>query len=1085
MSLIGKENDANIDIDLYSRQLGSIGTESMIKFSKMKILLLGLRGLGVEILKNLILEGPNRVDIYDPNFISLSDLNSNFFISEKEVGKIRDEIIIEKIKDLNPNVESKILVQDIKLEEKNYENELKFILDSIQKYNLIIISEFVSKDTIIKINEECKKNNKALIYACAFGLCGFLFNYFGAEHIISNPYERDDNLYPIKNIKKGEKTIIYLEKSLEGFPNIEEEGYIKIRDINGMKEINTNEIYKAKVRKFSEFEIDINSSNFGDYTYGGFLQVISLPKKMQFRTFEEDLKNPMENKEREFIYIPYIGRNDIVHSLIFSLYNNENNIYKKFNKKQSYILNNELIFNGKNEDDKKKLVETAKDYYNLGKQNDENWIQISEQTFELLEFDESLFINLSLYLKNELPPIVSFLGGVVAQEAIKLTGKFTPFNQWFEFEFNYLNKEYTKKNVEETIIEENSRYKEQIEIFGKDVQNKLNSLNIFVIGAGAIGCEYLKNFAMMGISSKEGVLTLTDFDKIELSNLNRQFLFRENNIGQFKSEVAKYYSKEMNHSLNIKTYTNMVGPETENIFTDSFWDNQDIIFNAVDNFDARFYINDKVTFHQKYHVDAGTLGVDSSSCFIIKNLSSTYKEQNKNKKDDKGIMETGICTVHSFPTSIKHCIQWARNEYEYLFKDFINELNLILQGNVLKFYTNLLTKIDPFYKDLKLKEINNYFEILISKSYTKAIEYSYYYFKNKFIFEIENNLKKHPIGSKDEKGNDFYSGSLHPPKIFDLNNSEELDKLIICYVKSYANLIFDGFGLVKTEEEKKLTDKDIKEICLKIKIENYKGMDKNSFNSKIKYNKEFCQKFIDDLRNKLKIKLNLNSIEEIKLNEILFTKDNLKNSQFDFIYSCTNLRAHNFQIPKSDYINIKAISSNIIPSIITSNAVITGLVSMQIYLLAKLLVEKEKYNNNLIETEEILNLFRNYYICLGLNGYTFSNLPKKKLHSEKKDIPSGWSEWDSIIIKGPLKMKEFIKELENKYNIKIISVHSGKAMIYEDNDSEEMKNLTVENLYEKTVKESIRSFRKYLVLTLSSTDLEGNDVDLPRIKYCL
>ena len=75
MSLIGKENDANIDIDLYSRQLGSIGTESMIKFSKMKILLLGLRGLGVEILKNLILEGPNRVDIYDPNFISLSDLN--------------------------------------------------------------------------------------------------------------------------------------------------------------------------------------------------------------------------------------------------------------------------------------------------------------------------------------------------------------------------------------------------------------------------------------------------------------------------------------------------------------------------------------------------------------------------------------------------------------------------------------------------------------------------------------------------------------------------------------------------------------------------------------------------------------------------------------------------------------------------------------------------------------------------------------------------------------------------------------------------------------------------------------------------
>ena len=61
----GKLN--NIDIQLYSRQLGIIDIDTMKKFSTMNFLIIGLRGLGIEILKNLLLEGPSRVDIYDPN----------------------------------------------------------------------------------------------------------------------------------------------------------------------------------------------------------------------------------------------------------------------------------------------------------------------------------------------------------------------------------------------------------------------------------------------------------------------------------------------------------------------------------------------------------------------------------------------------------------------------------------------------------------------------------------------------------------------------------------------------------------------------------------------------------------------------------------------------------------------------------------------------------------------------------------------------------------------------------------------------------------------------------------------------------
>jgi molybdopterin/thiamine biosynthesis adenylyltransferase len=56
----------------------------------------------------------------------------------------------------------------------------------------------------------------------------------------------------------------------------------------------------------------------------------------------------------------------------------------------------------------------------------------------------------------------------------------------------------------------------------------------FIVGAGAIGCELLKNFAMMGAACDKngaGQLTITDPDTIEVSNLNRQFLFRRPDVG--------------------------------------------------------------------------------------------------------------------------------------------------------------------------------------------------------------------------------------------------------------------------------------------------------------------------------------------------------------------------------------------------------------------------------------------------------------------------------------------------------------------------------------------------------------------------
>jgi len=103
---------------------------------------------------------------------------------------------------------------------------------------------------------------------------------------------------------------------------------------------------------------------------------------------------------------------------------------------------------------------------------------------------------------------------------------------------------------EDRIVSSPSRYHELIELFGNDFVEKLQKVRTFLVGAGALGCEFLKFFALFGIGA-QGQVWCTDNDSIEVSNLNRQFLFRNADVTHFKSEVACREAKKMNPSLNL------------------------------------------------------------------------------------------------------------------------------------------------------------------------------------------------------------------------------------------------------------------------------------------------------------------------------------------------------------------------------------------------------------------------------------------------------------------------------------------------------------------------------------------------------
>ena len=122
-----------------------------------------------------------------------------------------------------------------------------------------------------------------------------------------------------------------------------------------------------------------------------------------------------------------------------------------------------------------------------------------------------------------------------------------------------------------------------------------------MVGAGAIGCEYLKLLALMGVATKNNcTVTVTDNDCIENSNLNRQFLFKKEHIGKSKSLIACEEIKKINPEFNCENLQIEVREENEDIFNEDFYKKQDFVLIAVDNLKARNFINNQCTIKDSF-----------------------------------------------------------------------------------------------------------------------------------------------------------------------------------------------------------------------------------------------------------------------------------------------------------------------------------------------------------------------------------------------------------------------------------------------------------------------------------------------------
>lgn len=880
--------------------------------------------------------------------------------------KQRAEASLEQLQQLNPYV--RISTLQTNLATLN-DSELQQLLS---KYQCVVLTEISRLNRAIQINDICRQNDIKFLMSDVHGLFGWSFTDFASFEIMdSDGEEYKEQLIGSISAENEHLIIETIDRRMH---DLETNDLVEFNQIKGLVELNQN---KSRITSLNPFKFSIetpaNLSDLSAYQVSGYFKKVKIQKKVQFEPLSQQLAKPnlvlSELSEQKF-QNPYL-----VHVALHAL---------------SLFL----------EEEKSSLNE-FKTILNELKVKFEK-----ENQIELSNLDQ--LAQVVFFTRNSVfPPLCAFFGGLVGQEVLKsITNKFTPIQQFLNLDYVELFElaSESSEKIQQIYrnLTQNDRFDNLRHCFGgEQTVQKLAESKLFMVGCGAIGCEMLKNYALLGVgSSPSGYISITDHDLIEKSNLNRQFLFRQHDIQKSKSVAATAAVLKMNPALNIKTYEKKVSVQTEaELFSDRFFQSHDVCVNALDNLEARRYMDSRCVSNQKPLLESGTLGPKGHVQVIVPHVTESYSSQR-----DPVEADVPYCTLKSFPANIDHCIQWARDKFESnftlkptMFEKFLKE-NSNLEGLVERIRQDENLVVDGLI--LFVKMLKNYCSnwkdclLLARKKFEK-------YYPNK----AKDLLNHYPLDHLMKDGTLFWKSPKRPPHVikFDANNEMHLD-FVRCCARLYAEIF---------QVEQK-NDVDVREFLSQngdkiplwqaknkhIETDETKKKEENVNTNSKELNNFECAEILENFiaRNKQR--------GESRINVINFEKDYEPNGHIEFIYLTSNLRAFMYSIDQTDKLTCKKIAGKIIPAIATTTSCIAGLATVE---LVKL-VQKNDWR---------LDMFRNVFLNLGISFILLSEpgaCVKSKI-AENCYV----SLWDKWAIKGnkTFTLKNFIETVSSNYKLTV------------------------------------------------------------------
>ncbi|KAL1272354.1 hypothetical protein QQF64_028216 [Cirrhinus molitorella] len=964
---------------------------------KADVLIAGMRGLGVEIAKNVILAGVRSVTIQDEGVVEWRDLSSQFYLKEADLGQNRALCSEKQLSSLNVYV--RVSAWTNKLNE-----------DFLSKFQVVVLTNSPLEEQL-RVGTFCHSNNIKFIVADTEGFVG------SYSVTLDNP-----GIVTCTDEESHEFT--------DGM-------FVNFSEIQGMTQLNSYGPIEIKVRDSYSFSI-CDTSNFSEYVKGGVATEVKQSETLSFKALNVALDEAISNPELvEMTDYGKTQRHQSLHLAFQALH--------KFTQKYSRTPH------PRSQADAEVLVTITKEL-------------CTDAKFD--ELDEDAVRQFSLVASGDLAPVNAFIGGLAAQEVVKAcSGKFTPLRQWLYFDaLECLPQEDDGVLSEDACAPRDCRYDGQIAVFGSAFQDKLKKQNYFLVGAGAIGCELLKNFALIGLGAGEGGnITVTDMDSIERSNLNRQFLFHSKDIGGLKSEVAAEAVKEMNPYMNITAHQNRVCPETEEVYTHSFYSNLDGVAAALDNVDARVYLDQCCVRNKKPMLEGGTLGSKGHTLVVVPHLTESYGPSTSG-----GQKAIPICTLKNFPHRIEHTLQWARDQFEGLFKQTAENVNNFLSDST--FVDRTVARGDVEAVEI-LEGVYRCLGEEWPQNWADCVSWARIQWETLYNNHIRQLLHCFPPDQITSSGLPFWMGAKRCPHplTFDTSNTTHMD-----FIVAAANLYGQIYGITGSRNRA-----DIQSILQGVKVPEFTpkssvkiAVTDQELKEENEERKEEDKVKLEKLKEKL-CELKLKD-QSFRMHPQEFEKDDDNNFHMDYIVATSNLRAENYDIPTADRHKSKLIAGRIIPAIATTTAAIAGLMCLELY--------------KIVQGHQKISSYRNGYINLATQYFVLSQpcvAPTYTVAGQR------YSLWDDFLVQGrregqkEMTLEELLKHIKENHKLTVTGLYYGTAILYSDlSDHTDRLKLSITDLVRTAAKREVPDHQQMLEI-IPSFEEDEDCQTVPPIRYLL
>eukprot|EP01062_Namystynia_karyoxenos_P081945 TRINITY_DN9120_c0_g1_i8.p1 TRINITY_DN9120_c0_g1~~TRINITY_DN9120_c0_g1_i8.p1 ORF type:complete len:1139 (+),score=389.69 TRINITY_DN9120_c0_g1_i8:383-3418(+) len=842
----------------------------------------------MEVAKDLILTGVGEVCIADSGTLTHWDLGSHFFAQEADVGRPRaSAAIVEQLQGLN--TACRVQCADL----------AALTPDAVaERFHVVICCdpEGAAVQQVTELNRATRERGVRLVLAEARGLYARVFCDFGPSHTVSDPDGRDPERHVVVGADPDGASVVISVDDPEDLglwagarvrlERLELEGGLqpppadyRVRELLGRGRLRLEGPWPPQ----------------GRYLRGGYLLQLKEVAAVAFRSLADSAARP------EFLS-DGVGDPQELHCAFAALHSH-------------------AAAAGGIPDPRNGEAAAA--------------VGAAARAAGGSAGAAECAARLAASARASLAPVVTFIGAVAAQEALKaVTGKYTPIVQWYYYDGSAAAPPPEQLAPAGVAEAPTGRYASQLAVFGPRLHKKIMDLRYFTVGCGALGCELLKGFALMGLGAgPRGFVTVTDPDKIERSNLSRQFLFRSQHVGDFKSRVAADAAKRINPKLKVKAMTHKACPETEDVFNARFWERLDCAVNALDNVKARQYVDSQCVAHRRPLLESGTLGPQAHTQVILPGRTENYGRQ-----ADPDTGDIPQCTLHYFPSTIEHTIAFARDWFAGAFERPASDASAFLRDP--RQWREAAEAAPPAGRAEAVGAVHRALVAQRPVDLPGCVRWARHSFEQLFCIMVRELLHWHPLDKRDEGGQLFWKGKLRPPAPlrFDASDPEHRG-----FVLLGARLRAEVYGI----DHRPLQDEA---LALRLISEAERDLpcfvppapdaapppppDGGAAQAPAAApaapaaDAPAVREAMADLA---RLEANPEQLACIRVLPMEFEKDDPGNGHVAFITCCSNLRARCYNIPTLDVLQTKRIAGRILPAMITTTALITGLVCVEIY----------------------------------------------------------------------------------------------------------------------------------------------------------